>query len=75
MINYVLIWTAMQFPSDGTGSWQAMRIEKMHSYITECLDEGQHWHQRNIQDALAAHRHPFITTWQCVPISQHQPLK
>lgn len=70
MINYILIWTAMSFPADG--DWRTMRIEKFHAYVTECVDEGQRWHQRNIQDALAAGRHPLITTWQCVPVS-HEP--
>ncbi len=73
MINYILVWTAMSFPVDG--NWQTMRIEKPHARITECLHEGNSWHQRNIQDALAARRDPLITTWQCIYAPRHQPLK
>ncbi len=69
-INYILVATILKFPPQG--SWLNLEIRKPHAYITECLDEGQRWHEQHIKNNLTNgdwRNSGSVMTWQCVRVA------
>lgn len=70
LVNYILVGMLMKHPTDAP--WLNMRIEKPHTYITECLAEGRTWEEqakRNAIAAIANNETPTGFIWDCVRVA------